>query len=134
MNADTNRSLWVPRDATHTLCMSQSKKTDEALEAGRRIKAARKALGLSLAALSKLSGGILTGSRIGNYEQGAREVDIFAARLLAKALDVHPAYLMGLISEEEHRFLKALSHSPDRPLAASTPHLVHPARRPASRR
>lgn len=133
MNGDTNRSLSVPYDDLHNLCVPQSKKTTEATEAGRRIRAARVALKLSLAALAERSGGVLTGSRIGNYEQGAREVDIFAARLLAKALDVHPAYLMGLLSEEEHRFLKALSHSPERPFPASSPHLVHPAKRRASR-
>lgn len=133
MNSDTNRSLSLPCDDAHTLCMTQSKKTAEAIEAGRRIRAARGALNLSLAALAELSGGGLTGSRIGNYEQGTREVDIFAARLLAKALAVHPAYLMGLLSEEEHRFLKALNQSSERPFPAPPPRLVVPAKHRASR-
>ena len=131
MNNDTNRSLWIAPPDMHTLCMSSGKKTAEAVEAGRRIKAARLALNISLAELAKRSGGVLTGSRIGNYEQGIREVDIHAARLLAKALDVHPAYLMGLLSEEEHRFLKALRQSDDRPFPKTSTRPTLPVKRTA---
>jgi len=88
--------------------MSNAKKTVEALEAGRRIKRARDVKGFSVPALVRATGGKLTTSRIGNYEQGTRQLGVYEARVLAAPLEVHPAWLMGVVSDDEHRFLQAL--------------------------
>jgi len=119
--------------------MSKAKKTAEALAAGERVRSVRKAKGLSLAALSNLTGGVLSGSRIGNYEQGTRELDIAAARLIGRVTGAHPAYLMALLSDEEHRFLQALqtptieAKKPDRPFRVVASPTVEPPRKRSSR-
>jgi transcriptional regulator with XRE-family HTH domain len=62
---------------------------------GERLRAARHARGISLQALSDLTGGTLSKSRISNYEQGIRRLSVEAARVLAEALGtVSPAYLL----------------------------------------
>lgn len=105
---DTTRSLISQCSTKHTLCMAAGKKTPEGMTAGARIKACREGKGFTLKDLSKLISGALTGPGIGNYEQGTRKLNIRIARLLGRALEAHPAYLMGLLTEEEHRFLQAL--------------------------
>jgi len=112
MVRNTNRSLWHRGTAAHNSCMSNAKKTAEAIEAGRRLRTLRDGLGLSLEGLSQRLDGALSASRIGNYEQGSRKLNIPTARLLARELQAHPAYLMGLLTDEEHRFLRALSPAP----------------------
>lgn len=132
MNGDTNRSLWAARRDEHTLCMTVGKKTAEAVEAGARVRKLRDAKKFSLAKLSRLTGGRLAGPRISNYEQGLRTLDIRAARILAGPLGAHPAYLMGLLTEEEHRFLKALERTADRPFLLPAPLPLLPAKNPLS--
>lgn len=97
--------------------------------AGRELRDAKK---FSLAKLSRLTGGRLAGPRISNYEQGLRTLDIRAARILAGPLGAHPAYLMGLLTEEEHRFLKALERTADRPFLLPAPLPLLPAKNPLS--
>jgi len=63
---------------------------------GLRLRAAREASGLSLVSLSSKMNSSLSGSRISNYEQGTRQMSIDVAKSLGKALDVAPAYLLGL--------------------------------------
>lgn len=70
-----------------------------AMEIGKRLRAARKAMGVSgipLQELSRLTDGVLSPSRISNYEQGIRLLKPQEARILGKALKVDPAYLMCL--------------------------------------
>lgn len=83
-----------------------SKKTAEAVNAGRRIRKARTDHDLSLDQLAEKTGGRLSASRIGNYEQGLRELGIAEAQILADALDEPAAYLMGLISDQERDLLR----------------------------
>lgn len=85
--------------------MAKSKKTPEAVASGLRIRKVRLSRGLSLAGLSELTRGKLTGQRIGNYEQGLRELGILEAKILGTALKVHPAYLLALIDDEDDDFL-----------------------------
>ena len=81
------------------------KNSEYKAEIGRRIAKARAALGeregreVSLADLSKRTGGLLSKTRIGNYEQGDRMPGPAEANILAGALDVDAAYLMCLQQE-----------------------------------
>lgn len=71
-----------------------------AKEIGKRLRSAREAMnhgsGISLQELSKLTDGVLSPSRISNYEQGIRLLKPQEARILGKALNSDPAYLMCL--------------------------------------
>lgn len=68
-------------------------------EIGKRILEARKAKGLTLKALGELAGG-LKQTRLTNWEQGVRTPGPEEIKLLARALDVSPAYLMCLSDEQ----------------------------------
>ncbi len=62
---------------------------------GERLRAARHARGISLQALSDLTGGALSKSRISNYEQGIRRLSVEAAKGLAESLgNASAAYLL----------------------------------------
>ena len=63
---------------------------------GKRIRAARESLNLSLEELSKRTDRKLSKSRIGNYEQGLRMPGPAEANILAAALGVDAAYLLCL--------------------------------------
>lgn len=66
-------------------------------EIGQRLRYARCSLGLSLSQLSERTDGVLSKSRISNYEQGTRRMSLEAARALTGALgNVTPAYLLCL--------------------------------------
>ncbi len=65
-------------------------------EIGRRIREARETKKLSLEGLAKLTGGLLTKSRIGNYEQGTRMPGPAEINAIAAVLDTDAAYLMCL--------------------------------------
>jgi transcriptional regulator with XRE-family HTH domain len=69
---------------------------DYKVEIGKRIRTAREALNLSLEELSKRTGGKLSKSRIGNYEQGLRMPGPAEANTLATALGVDAAHLLCL--------------------------------------
>lgn len=71
-------------------------------EIGKRILEARKAKGLTLKALGDLAGG-LKQTRLTNWEQGVRTPGPEEIKLLAKALDVSPAYLMCLSDEQQFK-------------------------------
>jgi transcriptional regulator with XRE-family HTH domain len=87
---------------------------------GSRLRAARKALGLSLTDLAARTGGALTKSRISNYEQGLRRMGVEEARMLATALGtVSAAYLLcledsGFLVEEEQRLLERYRRTDER--------------------
>ena len=64
---------------------------------GKRLRAAREARDLSLSALSELTGGSYSKSRISNYELGLRRLPIEGAESLAEALGtVSAAHLLCL--------------------------------------
>lgn len=65
-------------------------------EIGRRIRLARDAKDLTLAELAQKTDDILTLRRIQNYETGYRMPGPLEAVILAKPLEVRPAYLMCL--------------------------------------
>lgn len=67
-------------------------------EIGKRIFEARKIKGLTLKTLGELTGG-LKQTRLTNWEQGIRTPGPEEIKLLAKALDTSPAYLMCLSDE-----------------------------------
>lgn len=63
-------------------------------ESGRRLKAAREDKRLTLAELSARLGGLLSPSRLGNYEQGTRTIGVQEALALGGVLGVQPAFLL----------------------------------------
>ncbi|HAU0794598.1 TPA: helix-turn-helix domain-containing protein [Legionella pneumophila] len=74
-------------------------------EIGKRILEARKAKGLTLKTLGELAGG-LKQTRLTNWEQGVRTPGPEEIKLLARALDVSPAYLMCLSDEMQFKEAK----------------------------
>lgn len=65
------------------------------VEAGRRIKAAREAKGLTLKDVEKLLPGI-TFNRLSNWEQGRNMIGVAEAKKLAPVLGVTAAYILTL--------------------------------------
>ena len=75
---------------------------------GERLRAERKAQGLSLSDFSERTNGILSKSRISNYEQGIRRMGLEESRILSEALGtVSPMYLLCL---EDEREIETLRH------------------------
>jgi transcriptional regulator with XRE-family HTH domain len=70
-------------------------------EAGRRLKAARNAKNLTLEELSKRLGGVLSPSRLSNYEQGTRMIGVQESLALYNVLGVPPAHLLCVDVEED---------------------------------
>lgn len=69
-------------------------------EAGRRLKAARLDKKLTLQELSKRVGGLLSASRLGNYEQGTRMIGVRESLALHSVLGVQPAHLLCVDVED----------------------------------
>lgn len=72
---------------------------------GKRINDARKAKGLTRQSLADLTDDIKP-SRINNWERGTRMPGPEEITQLAKALEVSPAFLMGLSDELDGKFSK----------------------------
>jgi transcriptional regulator with XRE-family HTH domain len=95
----------------HNLCMAQYRFTrvthrnPYAVIAGRRIRASREALDMTQEQLAKATGGKLSATRIANYEQGTRELNIQPAIILGEALRQPPAYIIGLIDDLDRDIL-----------------------------
>jgi transcriptional regulator with XRE-family HTH domain len=70
-------------------------------EAGRRLRASRSDKKLTLADLSKAVRGVLSPSRISNYEQGTRMLGVEEALALAPILGVQAAFLLCVDKTEE---------------------------------
>lgn len=70
-------------------------------EAGRRLKEARKNKGWTLEELSRRTGGVLSTSRLGNYEQGTRMLGVKESLALGAVLSVQPSYLLCVDGEDE---------------------------------
>jgi transcriptional regulator with XRE-family HTH domain len=80
---------------------------------GLRLREARRAQKLSLSELSARTGGALSKSRISNYEQGLRRLEIEEAQALAAALwTVSAGYLLCL--EEEQELLRCFRAADER--------------------
>jgi len=90
-------------------------------EAGARVKRVRENAGLTQKELAERTGyredrdiqprGALTPSRIGNYEQGTRWLGWEEALTLARVFpEYHPAYFLGVITDQEARVLHALGN------------------------
>ncbi len=81
-------------------------------EIGRRIKEARKEKGWTLEQLSRETRDVLSFQRIGAYESGDRMPGPAEAVILAKALQVRPAYLLAVedtqipLSAQEEELVK----------------------------
>ena len=81
---------------------------------GDRLRAVRHERGLSLQKLADLTDGMLSKSRISNYEQGIRRPSVEVAQILSQALGgVSAAYLLGvdglesLLNPDEMRLINA---------------------------
>lgn len=89
-------------------------------EAGRRLKKARIDKKLTLGELSKRTGGVLSTSRLGNYEQGTRMIGIEEALALRVPLGVKAAHLLcvdtdeGDMTAQEENLLKNFRTLPER--------------------
>lgn len=68
--------------------------SETAKMAGKRIRQARDALGLTLKELSEKLGGQYSVTRMSNWEAGSRMISVEAAKDLAAALNVSAAYLL----------------------------------------
>lgn len=105
MDADTNRSMTGGTPSRHNLCVAQTKKTDEGILAGERIRRAYELTGLDRIQLSAKSK--ILYSTIGNYENGSRRLPIRHAKMMAAVFRLPAAFLMGLIDEEDMEILRA---------------------------
>lgn len=88
-------------------------------ESGKRLKKAREAKHLTLRGLSKLTNGVLSPSRLSNYEQGLRQMGTDEVLALYKHLSVSPAYLLcvdveGDMTRQEEELLRAFRALPER--------------------
>lgn len=89
-------------------------------ESGRRLKAARKDRGWTLEELSKKTGGLLSISRLGNYEQGTRAIGVRESLALGTVLGVKASYLLcvdgdeGDMTDQENRLLRNFRALPER--------------------
>ena len=87
---------------------------------GERLKALREHRKLRQAQLSKLCGWA-TGSRIGNYELGVRNIGVDDAIILARVLDTSPSYILfgdetskgQELPEKQRRMLKLFTQLPE---------------------
>lgn len=92
------------------------------VEMGRRIATERTNRGWTQKQLAERTGWLeadadegkargLSPSRIANYEQGTRRLDLEEAQILADAFDaLHPAYFLCAVDERQARVLYALEH------------------------
>lgn len=89
-------------------------------EAGKRLKAAREDKKLTLQELSKRLGGVLSPSRLSNYEQGTRMLGVPEALALHGVLGVQPSHLLcvdveeGDMTQQEIELLKNYRALPER--------------------
>jgi transcriptional regulator with XRE-family HTH domain len=87
---------------------------------GKRLRVARKDKGITLEQLSKALKGVLSASRLGNYEQGTRAMGPEEALALSQILGVQPAYLLcvdtedGDMTTEETELLRNFRALPER--------------------
>lgn len=90
----------------HGLVRQDARMTWDQTTTGKRLKALRGKL--SLQAVSDRTGGLISRSRLNNYEQGRRSVDVQTAVVLAKAYRVDPAYILGIPAHIDRDRLESL--------------------------
>lgn len=89
-------------------------------EAGRRLREARRGKGWTLNELSKRLDGILSPSRLSNYEQGIRMLGVKEALAVGPLLGVEPAYLLcadagdGEMTTQEAQLLRDFRALPEK--------------------
>lgn len=89
-------------------------------ESGRRLKEARRKKGWTLDELSKKTGGLLSTSRLGNYEQGTRMIGVRESLALGTVLGVEPSHLLcvdggeGDMTQQEQELLRDFRALPER--------------------
>jgi transcriptional regulator with XRE-family HTH domain len=82
-------------------------KSPFAIIAGKRIRDCRSAAGLTQEELAQLTGKKLSASRISNYEQGTRALDVEGALILGEALRQPAGYLLGVLDDLERDLVGA---------------------------
>lgn len=82
-------------------------KSPFAIIAGERIRGCRIAAGLTQEALAQLTCNKLSPSRIANYEQGTRALDVEGALVLGEALGQPAGYLLGVLDDLERDLVGA---------------------------
>lgn len=92
---------------------------DYAAESGKRLKSAREAKRLLLRDLSAKVNGVLSVSRLSNYEQGIRQLGPEEAMILYRHLGVSPSYLLcvdveGDMTKQEEELLRNYRALPER--------------------
>lgn len=106
MRTDTIRSSLPLFPSGHNLIVGgKGKKTPDGVLAGKRVREVRESRGETREAFAAAVR--IGASTIGNYEQGLRELPIWAARLIQKVTGVHAAYLMGLVDDPDESLLSA---------------------------
>jgi transcriptional regulator with XRE-family HTH domain len=89
-------------------------------ESGRRLREAREDSGLTLGELSKRLGGVMSPSRISNYEQGIRMLGVREAIAIAPILGVEPSFLLcvdigdGEMTTQERDLMRNFRALPER--------------------
>lgn len=89
-------------------------------ETGRRLREAREDAGLTLAGLSTKLKGVLSPSRISNYEQGLRMIGVKEALAIGPILGVEPSYLLcadtgeGEMTTQERQLLRNFRALPEK--------------------
>lgn len=86
------------RDGLHALNYCEEMNTKE--ESGSRIKRMREKRGLTLQQVSDATDGVISLSRLSNFEQGTRMVSVDAAKAIAAVLETTPEYLLTLTDIE----------------------------------
>ena len=89
-------------------------------ESGKRLKAARLKKGWTLDELSQKTGGLLSTSRIGNYEQGTRSIGVKESLALGSVLGIKASHLLcvdvdeGEMTPQENELLRNFRALPER--------------------
>jgi transcriptional regulator with XRE-family HTH domain len=102
-NASFHKSLI---DGIHAL--GYRFRMDTKTESGKRIKAAREGLGLTLKDVCERTNGVLTPTRLSNWEHGSRMISVDEAKRLAPILETTAGYLLTLEDEPGDRRLQTL--------------------------
>jgi transcriptional regulator with XRE-family HTH domain len=108
----TNRvELWMRQaqalSMSHQKASKKTIKSPFAIMAGKRIRDCRNAAELTQDELAQLTGNKLSASRIANYEQGTRALDVESALILGEALQQPAGYLLGVLSDLERDLVSA---------------------------
>lgn len=82
-------------------------KSPFAVMAGKRIRDCRNAAELTQDELAQLTSNKLSASRIANYEQGTRALDVESALILGEALRQPAGYLLGVLNDLERDLMSA---------------------------